>query len=241
MIKTLSISNFQSHRKSELVFVPGVNVIVGSSDSGKTAVLRALNWIVNNRSSGEGFRSHWGGITEVVADFGGTIINRSRTDSKNLYQMDDQIYEAFGRGVPEEVTDVINMTDLNAQRQLDAPFLLSKSSGEVAQILNESVNLSDIDRSLSTISGKVRGLNKDITDLKESLEEKEKELESLDYVEDLEKRIASVETLLVSQEKYEYKVQRISNLTANCLLPEYNRIDWKINQTVDPINIRGYS
>jgi len=56
MIKYLQIQNFQSHKDSLLEFDPGVNVIVGSSDSGKTAVIRALRWLVWNRPSGDAFR-----------------------------------------------------------------------------------------------------------------------------------------------------------------------------------------
>jgi len=36
MIESAQIKNFQSHRNTELTFDPGVNVIIGSSDSGKT-------------------------------------------------------------------------------------------------------------------------------------------------------------------------------------------------------------
>jgi len=65
MIKQLTIKNFQSHKKTKLEFSDGVNIIIGQSDSGKTAIIRALNWVVNNKPSGDSFRSHWGGDTNV--------------------------------------------------------------------------------------------------------------------------------------------------------------------------------
>lgn len=42
-LKSLEINNFQSHRNSKLIFCPGINAIIGQSDSGKSAVIRALN------------------------------------------------------------------------------------------------------------------------------------------------------------------------------------------------------
>jgi len=49
MLKKISIQNFQSHKKTELDLVDGINVIYGLSQSGKSAILRALNWIIFNR------------------------------------------------------------------------------------------------------------------------------------------------------------------------------------------------
>ena len=65
MIQSLHIKNLQSHKDSHLDFCEGVNVIVGPSDSGKSAILRALRWIVKNRPQGDVLRSHWGGETEA--------------------------------------------------------------------------------------------------------------------------------------------------------------------------------
>ena len=41
----IEIVNFQSHANTKLNFDEGVNVIIGPSDSGKTAVIRAMKWI----------------------------------------------------------------------------------------------------------------------------------------------------------------------------------------------------
>src|SRR5665647_764854 len=59
MIKSLEIHNVQSHKDTFLEFDPGVNVIIGSSDSGKTAILRAIKKVVFNRPLGDSFISNW--------------------------------------------------------------------------------------------------------------------------------------------------------------------------------------
>ena len=150
MIEVLKLKNFQSHEKSSLEFCGGVNCIVGSSDSGKTALLRALNWVINNRPTGDSFRSHWGGDTVVDIMLDEQLIRRERTKKTNLYLIDSaydpkEEFKAFGTDVPEEVTKVLNFSSLNFQNQMDAPFLLSSGAGEVVRYLNQVVDLDVID------------------------------------------------------------------------------------------------
>jgi len=57
MIKGMVLENYESHKRSEVVFDPGFNVIVGPSDSGKSALLRALYWVLEGKVAGDGFRS----------------------------------------------------------------------------------------------------------------------------------------------------------------------------------------
>ena len=54
MIKSVELKNFQSHNQSRLEFCDGVNIIVGASDSGKSAILRGLFWVLYNNPNGTG-------------------------------------------------------------------------------------------------------------------------------------------------------------------------------------------
>ncbi len=54
-IKELHIREFQSHEATALQFHPGLNVLVGPSDSGKSAIVRALRWCLHNEPRGEAF------------------------------------------------------------------------------------------------------------------------------------------------------------------------------------------
>ena len=49
----IKLKNFQSIGKAELLFEPGVNLIVGQSNSGKTAILRAISAALNNPTRGK--------------------------------------------------------------------------------------------------------------------------------------------------------------------------------------------
>lgn len=162
MIKQLKIRNYQSHKDAELNLRPGVNLIVGDSDCGKSAVLRALRWLVFNRPSGFPFQSHWakkGGDTAVeVALSDGNVARRVRNNKDNQYRLStlEEPLEAVRTDVPEEVKAVLRMDALNVQRQGDKPFLLDESPPEVARVLNTVAGLDNIDTAHSRVAGKIR-------------------------------------------------------------------------------------
>jgi len=156
MITSLQISNFQSHKKTHLDFLPGVNAITGESDSGKSAIFRALLWVATNRPSGESFRSNWGGDTEVELKMDGGIVTRTRGKGVNQYVLNGQVMEGIGVDVPAEVAKLLDLREVNIQHQLDSPFLLSETAGEVARQLNAIANLDIIDTATSNIAREVR-------------------------------------------------------------------------------------
>ena len=54
-ITKLTLENFQSHKYTVINFDEGLNSIVGATDSGKTAIFRALKWALYNDPSGDYF------------------------------------------------------------------------------------------------------------------------------------------------------------------------------------------
>ncbi len=198
MLKTLQIQNFQSHKNTRLDFHKGVNVIVGNSDSGKTAILRALNWVINNRPSGDSFRPlYWkNDNTTVQLNIENTTIERKKGKSENTYHLNDEIFKAMGKGgIPEEIAKALNMNSINIQYQHDPPFLLSASPGEVAQYLNRMVGLDAIDRGMSNIASKARKNTQDLGYEKNKLEQANADIKEFDNLPDKEKQVIKLEIL----------------------------------------------
>jgi DNA repair exonuclease SbcCD ATPase subunit len=166
MIRSLEIFNFQSHGKSKLNFSEGVNVIVGASDSGKTALIRALRWVVWGRPTGDSIRSNWGGETSVAltTEDGTVLRTKDKSDSYVLAAegREELTFKAFGTTVPQEVSSLLNLSELNLQSQLDSPFLLSMSPGEVATFFNKVAKLESIDKGTTNINSAIRELTSDI-------------------------------------------------------------------------------
>lgn len=192
MLKQLSIKNFQSHKDSLFTFGEGVNAITGTSRHGKSASLRAINWVLTNRPSGEGHISFWAWdkkgkqiaptVVKITTDE--HVIERVRSATVNGYTIDGKLLEAIGTDVPKEVTDALNFADMNMQAQMDRPFLLADSAGEVGRFFNKIVKLDAIDTFQSAIDSKKRKNKADLDANKGNLERVEKELKDFAWVDD---------------------------------------------------------
>jgi len=194
MINELYIENFQSHKESILEFSQGMNLIVGQSDSGKTAILRALKWLITNRPGGDEFRSTWGGDTSVsIATKEGQTISRNKSKALNSYMLNDQEFVAFGQDVPDEIREVLNMDAVNLQEQMDSPFLLSETSGSVAAHFNKVANLELIDSTLNNVQKEINKLTKTISFNSDEIEAKKEQLTDFIDIDTVEKKLNKIQ------------------------------------------------
>jgi len=199
MLKSLHITNFQSHGKTELSFHEGTNVIIGQSDCGKTAVIRALRWIIWGRPTGDSIRSTWGGQTSVdLATEGATVIRtKDKTDTYVLAPANgkDVTFKAIGTSVPAEISSVFNINEINLQYQLDSPFLLSSTPGEVASHFNRVAHLEKIDQGTSNVNSAIRALEQDIKYKTAEIEQQEEQLKQFEHLERFEAEVEVLEQI----------------------------------------------
>ena len=181
MLEKISIKNFQSHKVTSMELSPLVNTLQGNSDCGKSAVMRAVCWLLFN-PAGDYFVSDWAkkGKTisapcEVSVVANGHTITRRR-----------QVFEATRNSVPPQILEALGLGEVNVQRQLDSPFLLSMSAGDVSRYINSLVNLSRIDRWTVAVNGRGRRLQQDADAAQEREEKARAVVESFAYLEGLE-------------------------------------------------------
>ena len=212
MLTSLHITNFQSHKESHLEFDPGVNVIIGESDSGKTAILRALRWVLTNRPGGYSFRSSWGGDTSIGIWTENALVVREKTGTNNIYRLNDTEFKAFGTEVPEEIQNALNMNEINVQNQLDLPFLLRDSPGQVAAHFNKIAHLDAIDKSMQLIEKWTRALNQQLKDHEIDLLTSQDQLTTYSYLPEMEKAIEAAEWVEKQQIETSRKLVKLSAL-----------------------------
>lgn len=204
-IKQATVINYQSHKKTVLNFHPGVNVLVGLTDCGKSAFMRALIWPIRNKNEDRGFRSKWGGKCDVEIVFEKDVTISRVQDKNNAYYLNDPAnkvdneYKAFKTDIPEDIVEALNMSEINIQGQFDRPFLLDDSPGDVAKILNKIANLTDIDDSISNIRKLVLANSKDINTTESIIADLQEQEKEFAYLEQMEKDVTALDLLYADQ------------------------------------------
>jgi hypothetical protein len=157
VIRRVVYTNFQRHERYVLDLDPLATVLVGSSDAGKSALVRGLFWCMLNRPGGDDFISWDAKHASVKLYTSRHKIERVRGKGVNEYRIDGRVLRAFGQSnVPSEIASVLNVGEDNFRLQLDAHFWFAESGGEVSRRLNEVVNLSLIDSALEYAATEVR-------------------------------------------------------------------------------------
>jgi exonuclease SbcC len=195
MIKSAYIEFFQGHVNSFLEFSKGVNTITGTSDSGKSAIIKAINWYKDNRPSGDSFKNWDAREQDQVAveictekDAGAII----RENGKTKYVLNGVDFDVVQTDVPSEISDSLNLADYNVQGQFSSYFLLQDSPGEVARKLNEYADMEEVDILFSNLDSEIRTTNKKITDLKKEISEHTSNLNNFKNLKEIEKIIENI-------------------------------------------------
>ena len=161
-IAKMRIKGFQAHEDSEIHLGPGLNVITGPTDSGKTAIIRAVRWIAFNEPQGEHFLNKKVGEVEVTLCMSNGIeVTKRRRKGKTSYHV-STIPEPFEKSeVPLEVTQALEIakqtfgdftTALNFSFQLDPPFLISETASAGAKILGKIAGTEAVDVAIKDVS-----------------------------------------------------------------------------------------
>lgn len=213
MIKDLAIINYQSHQNSIFHFHHGVNVIVGVSDSGKSSVFRSLKLVLQNRPLGLSFHSNFAKKEEptevyitVQNDKITKQVGRVRSEDRNEYVVEgfEEPFVAFGTEVPEEVSKILNISDINCQFQMDSPFLFSETPGAAARYLNKIVNLDKIDIALQNIASRKRQNESEIKFNQGRLDELDLSIKVFPDLESIGERLSKFEILQEELDGYLY-------------------------------------
>lgn len=155
MIHRVVIVNFQRHRKLDLKL--GRNTtIIGSTDVGKSAVMRAIRWVCLNDLRGTDFIREGAKRCRVTLYVDEHKVSRIRGASINVYRLDGKTFHAVGTGVPQEVREVLNIEEYNFQSQHDGPFWFNLPGPAVSRALNDVVDLSLIDHTLAQLGKALR-------------------------------------------------------------------------------------
>ncbi len=228
-IKKIIIDNFQSHEHTEIEFGPGLNVIVGPSDYGKSAVVRALRWVLYNEPRGSSFIRAGAKVCKVTIELNnGTLITRLRsTTGKNQYLLrkadgEELVFEGFGNEIPAEIIqtsgvrkifiDDNNKVELNFGAQLEGPFLLAENGAVRAKVIGQLGGVHIIDLAQRSVNTDLRRLLEQEKRCQQELQQVTEALTAYEHLPELEKRIEQLEVLHQRIENASQMIEELSLL-----------------------------
>jgi exonuclease SbcC len=230
-IEKILLENFQSHEHTELDLTQGLNIFVGPSDSGKTAIIRAIKWALYNEPRGMEFMRQGASFCRVTLSMSnGYTIVRERSSSYNRYILiaqdgQKQVFEGFGNEIPVEVLnahgirkvvlDENNAVSINIGQQLEGPFMLTETGATRAKALGRLVGVHIIDRAMQStvtditrLSQQVKQWDRDINNLSQSIER-------FDYLPQLEQAIEQEGRCIDRLDQLTARLDRIAEINRN--------------------------
>lgn len=218
MLESIRLLNFQCHSDLLVELDPRVTTIVGPSDTGKSAVIRALRWAALNVPVGcmirDGAKQ---AVVELIAD--GRKVVRTR-GSENSYSLDGKEFRAFRSDVPAEIQQLLNLTEANFQGQHDPLYWFSSTAGDVSRQLNAVVNLDVIDRTLAEAARQVNRCKTILENAEENLSRSVAEKNELKWVEQADADFKLVEQAADKQSKLTEHLEDLEKLTGSVVRAE---------------------
>ena len=236
MIEYIKILNFQSHKKTVLKLHPGINGIVGRPNSGKTAIIRSILLLKNNRPTGFAFHNNStkNPKTEVHIKLDNSKLLRFvKTKSKSFYYYGKEMFKT-GRYVPDKITDSLNLEEINISLQLGLPFLILSPPSEIAREINKVTESEVINKCIKITNEKLNKLKSKRKSLQSSIDETQKKL--IPY-----KRLYKVKPILERAIKYDKQIlkreEKIEELLG--ISNFINKAQKAINNQEKPLQAKG--
>ena len=144
----IEIKNFQGIKKAELEFPKGnLIAIVGPTNSGKSSIVRALEYAINN-AGGTDFINREADTMSVSIEYEGRSVvwNKNRKKPAS-YIIDGREINKVGSTQLPEVSEALNMSEidvdgdrvrLNFWKQFDYPFLVGKTPAQLFNFISKS-------------------------------------------------------------------------------------------------------
>jgi DNA repair exonuclease SbcCD ATPase subunit len=226
-------------------FVSGINLIVGSSDAGKSAILRAINFVFHNNLKGDSFIRHGSSECRVTIKFSdGVEVTRIKGGDVNSYTLTDlegdkHTFAKIGTSVPDEIKKHLGQPPLDDKKrpisyadQMSNLFLVDLSSTDLPRTLSELTGIQNLQTAAETLSKNARSFDRIIKDKTDKITKLENDLEEYSYVA---KDLEAIEEIEAQLTKINSKIEKTNKarqfiITNNKIAQEAKSIKIKIEK-----------
>ena len=241
--KTLRVDleNFQSISKASLEFIQGINIIVGQSNSGKSAILRAIKGAIMNPSGSQRYIKNGEKDFKVGLEYEGNNVEWSRNSKSPTYTVNGEKYQKVGGSNLLDILDKSgfvlydNKELMNIEGELELPFPFDKSNTELFKLFEKNIFcVSDS----TAVSKLIKADEDEVTENKKMAtyelgraKEKLEALEELEKVIDIDKLMQGRNVLDKLFKDKEKLVLDISQLSGIIVLGKL------LSKHIEPVNI----
>ena len=232
-IKSVHIKNVNNHEESVYDFNEHINLIVGSSENGKSASIRGIVFALYNIYNGDLVNWDEKFAQVTVEFFDGAIIKRTkgkdvnRVEFKYPGQKEFTIYKSFGGDYPEEVWNFlgnpptyIDSKPIAYGDQHSKTFLVDLKPTQLPSVFSQLTGVEDLEDCSSLCNSRIKGLEKSNKALDNEIKELESRLET-DFV-GLDEKILLLEKLRTLLDEISETEHEISGLLS--IQKDYKRI-----------------
>lgn len=214
----IELTNFQSHKSTTINLAGGFVCIAGRTRSGKSSVLRALNFLFNDIWSDSFIRTGEKNVSIKVTLDSGISVERQKGNGLNKIIVtfaDGQTKEFtnFGIQAPVEVKNLLGVFPLkidadysenvNIHMQDDPHFLITKSAPVKTKFINRLTRLHIIDAVNRSLTKEVQDNNKALESTQETLTIAKQNVDTyssiiskIQFHKDIQKKIQELTTLV---------------------------------------------
>lgn len=232
-IKQLRLENFQSHEDGVLNFHPNFNCIIGTGNSGKSAIVRALSFILFGQWEPSWVRNGAASCRIILTMSDDTVVVREKGAKLNRYVVNrsgekEQVYENFGTGVPEPIEQLLHIfkakigdkeeLNLNLSNQLDQLFLLSNPGSYKAKVLGKLSKAHYLDHALKEINRDKKRLSLERTVAEKEIPTLENEIKQYDGLDAEQAKLDSLGTRIEGIKALEERLRKLKQLHTTAMM-----------------------
>lgn len=216
----INIKDYQRVEEVDFELEPGINVINGESNNGKSSIMRAIRDFIFNSFTNEKVRHGQKSLSVSIDDATG-----NRNKKGTTYEIGEEHFEKIGRNKLPEIFDKFKVGELEVNKvkvkpnfwlQMDKPFLFDKTPNQRGELILGSRDSDKYLNALKNIKSNQNYMNrtekKSISDSLDLLKKQNLDLkENIDNTEGVDELFKEISIL----ENEETKVNEILNLVSN--------------------------
>lgn len=247
-IQKLILENFQSHEYSEFEFSDGLNVFTGESGSGKTSIIRALNWIYENsaKNARRYIRSDKEFCKATIVLSNGyeisRIVEKSPTKGFNGYEIyypDTQERKKTNTKELPVIQELLGFSKLivdNSKTSKDIPINFLKQGSpwffvgdantapERAKIIGSIYGTQYVDSLSKDLEQELRKNNAFVKESEQICKDFEEQINCINFIENMKHDLDRSDELI---QKVQIAIERKNKISS--LVTQYEQLNSKIN------------